>query len=44
MFDIGFQAPLVARMFASGMNLKVFVLDTQGLFEHRRPSINGELH
>jgi pyruvate/2-oxoacid:ferredoxin oxidoreductase beta subunit/NAD-dependent dihydropyrimidine dehydrogenase PreA subunit len=27
MFDIGFQA--LSRMFASGMNLKVFVLDTQ---------------
>ncbi|MGH2357077.1 MAG: thiamine pyrophosphate-dependent enzyme, partial [Candidatus Limnocylindria bacterium] len=27
MFDIGFQA--LSRMFASGMNIKVFVLDTQ---------------
>jgi hypothetical protein len=27
MFDIGFQA--LSRLFASGMNLKVFVLDTQ---------------
>ena len=27
MYDIGFQA--LSRMFASGMNIKVFVLDTQ---------------
>ncbi|MGK4277585.1 thiamine pyrophosphate-dependent enzyme, partial [Escherichia coli] len=27
MFDIGFQS--LSRLFASGMNIKVFVLDTQ---------------
>ena len=38
MYDIGFQS--LSRMVASGMDIKVLVLDTR-LLEHRRPGLHG---
>ena len=42
MFDIGFQA--LSRMFASGMNIKVFVLDTQVYSNTGGQASHRELH
>ena len=42
MFDIGFQA--LSRMFASGMNIKVFVLDTQVYSNTGGQASTAQLH